>query len=175
MQLFVERVRDVRADFSLTHDNAAVVAAICRKLDGLPLALELAAPWLAMLSPAELLRRLGANDDLPPISPHDLPEGQRTVSATVAWSDLLLPPDEQAAFRCFGVFPGAFSADAAAEVLDSGSSTGNEALGQLKALLDKSLIACDTRGRSQDVLDARRRSCVRRDGASRRRRGVQRG
>ena len=146
VQLFVERARDVRADFSLTRDNAAVVAAICRKLDGLPLALELAAPWLAILSPAELLRRLAANDGLPPIAQHDLPERQRTVTATVAWSYQLLPPDEQAAFRRLGVFPGAFSVDAAAEVLDSGSATGREALVHVKALLDKSLIARDTRG-----------------------------
>jgi len=145
VQLFVERVRDVRAEFALTRDNAEVVAAICRRLDGLPLALELAAPWLAVLSPAELLRRLAANADLPPISPHDLPERQRTVSATVAWSYELLPPDEQAAFRRIGVFPGAFSVEAAAEVLDAGLPTGPEALAHLKALLDKSLIARDVR------------------------------
>ena len=145
VQLFVERVRDVRADFSLTPENAMVIAAICRKLDGLPLALELAAPWLAMLSPADLLRRLAANDDLPATAQHDLPERQRTVTATVAWSYQLLPPDEQAAFRRLGVFPGSFSVEAAAEVLDPGSSTGREALAHLKALLDKSLIARDTR------------------------------
>ncbi len=144
VRLFVERVRDVQAEFSLTHDNAAVVAAICRRLDGLPLALELAAPWMALLSPAELLSRLDAAD-LPPISPSDLPERQRTVSATVAWSYRLLPPDEQAAFRRLGVFPGAFSVGAAADVLGSEGATGNDALLHLKALLDKSLIARDRR------------------------------
>jgi predicted ATPase/DNA-binding XRE family transcriptional regulator len=146
VRLFVERARDVRSDFSLTRENAATIAAICRKLDGLPLALELAAPWLAMITPADLLRRLIANDDLPAIAPHDLPERQRTVGATVAWSYQLLPAAEQAAFRRIGVFPGAFSVDAAAEVLGSESPGGDQALAHLKALVDKSLIARDKRG-----------------------------
>src|SRR5687768_7753876 len=114
VQLFVQRVRDVRPDFQLTAGNAPTVAAICQRLDALPLALELAAPWLKMLTPEELLHRLEENPFLSNAGPRDLPERQRTMNATVAWSYQLLSPDGQRVFRRLGTLPGRFSIEAAA-------------------------------------------------------------
>ena len=86
VRLFMERVRDVQPDFQLTSANVSTVTAICRRLDALPLALELAAPWIKVLTPADLLRRLARDVLLSHVGPRDLPERQRTINATVAWS-----------------------------------------------------------------------------------------
>ena len=143
VRLFVERVRDVEPDFRLTSANAAVVAAICRRLDALPLALELAAPWVKTLAPEGLLRQLERDVLLSTSGPRDLPERQQTMNATVAWSYQLLGPGEQRAFRRFGALPGLFPIDAAVAVLAgrSGASAGNdEALQAAASLIDKSLL-----------------------------------
>ncbi|MGH9148565.1 MAG: AfsR/SARP family transcriptional regulator, partial [Vicinamibacterales bacterium] len=84
VRLFVERVRDVQPDFRLTSANGPTVTAICRRLDALPLALELAAPWLKVLTAEDLLRRLEHNVLLSTVGPRDLPERQQTMNATVA-------------------------------------------------------------------------------------------
>jgi predicted ATPase/DNA-binding XRE family transcriptional regulator len=128
VRLFMKRVRDVRPDFRLTTANARTVTAICRRLDALPLALELAAPWIKVLTPEDLLRRLEHDALLPTIGPRDLPERQQTMNATVAWSYQLLDRDEQRAFRRFGALSGLFPIDAAAEVLAGreGASAGND-------------------------------------------------
>jgi predicted ATPase/DNA-binding XRE family transcriptional regulator len=143
VRLFLERVRDVRPDFRLTSTNAPTVAAICRRLDALPLALELAAPWLKVLTPEALLRRL-AHDVLPPApGPRDLPERQQTMNATVAWSYQLLDAVEQRVFRRLGVLPGRFPVEAVAAVLagrQDSPSTFDEALVGVGALIDKSLL-----------------------------------
>jgi predicted ATPase len=86
VRLFVERVRDVHPDFRLTTANGPTVTAICRRLDALPLALELAAPWIKVLAPEELLRRRTGDVLLSTVGPRDLPERQQTMNATVAWS-----------------------------------------------------------------------------------------
>ena len=117
MRLFVERVRDVQPDFRLTSANAPTVMAICRRLDALPLALELAAPWIKTLTAEGLLRRLEHDVLVSIVAPRDLPERQQTMNATVAWSYRLLDAEEQRAFRHFGALPGLFPIDAAAEVL----------------------------------------------------------
>ena len=117
VRLFVERVRDVQPDFRLTSANGPTVTAICRRLDALPLALELAAPWIKVLTVEDLLRRLTHDVLLSTAGPRDLPERQQTMNATVAWSYQLLSPDEQRAFRRLGALPGRFSIDAAAAVL----------------------------------------------------------
>ena len=117
VRLFVERVRDVQPDFRLTSANGPTVTAICRRLDALPLALELAAPWIKVLTVEDLLRRLTHDVLLSTVGPRDLPQRQQTMNATVAWSYQLLSPDEQRAFRRFGALPGRFSIDAAAVVL----------------------------------------------------------
>jgi predicted ATPase len=143
VQLFLERVRDVRAGFRLTSTNGPVVAAICRQLDALPLALELAAPWMKVLTPEDLLRRLEQDVLLPTVSPRDLPERQQTISATVAWSYQLLSPDDQRAFRRLGALPGRFPIEAAAAVLagrEDAPPVSDDALRIVVGLIDKSLL-----------------------------------
>jgi predicted ATPase/DNA-binding XRE family transcriptional regulator len=143
VRLFVERVRDMQPGFRLTSANGPVVEAICRRLDALPLALELAAPWLKVLTADDLLRRLTRDVLLTSVGPRDLPERQQTINATVAWSYQLLGPDEQRVFRRLGALPGRFSIDAAAAVL--GGRTGSpvssgETLTAVAGLIDRSLI-----------------------------------
>jgi len=143
VRLFVERVRDAQPDFRLTSANGPTVMAICRRLDALPLALELAAPWIKVLTAEELLRRLADDVLLPTVGPRDLPERQQTINATVAWSYQLLGPNEQRAFRRLGALPGRFSIEAATAVLAGcdGASVGSDsALRVAVSLIDKSLL-----------------------------------
>jgi tetratricopeptide (TPR) repeat protein len=143
VRLFVERVRDVLPDFRLTPANGPTVAAVCRRLDALPLALELAAPWIKVLTPEGLLRRLAQDVLLAAPGPRGLHERQQTMNATVAWSYQLLDAEEQRAFRRFGALPGLFPVDAAAEVLagrESRSAGSDDALGAVARLIDKSLL-----------------------------------
>ena len=141
-QLFTERVRDVQPDFSLTPANGTTVAAICRRLDALPLALELAARWTRLLTLDGLLLRLQQDVLLSSVGARDLPERQQTMNATVAWSYQLLGPDERRAFRRLGVLPGAFTIDAAAAVLahECLAVTDDEALAAIAGVMDKSLL-----------------------------------
>jgi predicted ATPase/DNA-binding XRE family transcriptional regulator len=142
VRLFVERIRDVQPDFRLTVRNSPIVAAICQRLDGLPLALELAAPWLKVLTAETLLHRLAQDPLQSTVVPRDLPERQQTMNATIAWSYQLLDPDEQRAFRRFGVLSGLFPIDAAAAVLGGREATtdDSEALRAAAGLIDKSLL-----------------------------------
>jgi predicted ATPase len=143
VRLFVERVRDAQPSFRLTSANGRIVAAICRRLDGLPLALELAASWMRVVTAEDLLWRL-AHDVLPSTDgPRDLPARQQTMDATVAWSYQLLAPDEQRAFRRFGALPSPFPVEAAAAVLagrDGNAADDREALRATAGLIDKSLL-----------------------------------
>jgi len=141
VRLFVERVRDVQPDFCLTAANGRTITAICRRLDALPLALELAAPWMKVLTPEDLLGRLGRDPLLATAGPRDLPERQQTMNATVAWSYQLLDAPMQRALRRLGALSGRFSIDAAAAVLfDGETSTRSEAIDVLAVLIDKSLL-----------------------------------
>jgi tetratricopeptide (TPR) repeat protein len=142
VRLFLERVRAVQPDFRLTSANGPTVTAICRRLDALPLALELAARWMKVLTAEELLRRLAHDALLSTAAPRDLPERQQTMNATVAWSYQLLDAAEQRAFRRFGVLLGPFPIDAAAAVLAGrdGDSAQGEALRATAGLMDKSLL-----------------------------------
>jgi non-specific serine/threonine protein kinase len=138
VRLFVARAEAVRPDFALTDENAAAVAAICRRLDGLPLAIELAAPRLRLLSAPALLARLELRLPLLTGGPVDAPDRQRTIRATIAWSYDLLTPEEQTLFRTLSVFVGGFDLDAAEAV------GGAAALDGLASLVDKSLVLPDT-------------------------------
>jgi predicted ATPase/DNA-binding XRE family transcriptional regulator len=143
VKLFVQRIGDVQPGFQLTSANGRTVTAICRRLDTLPLALELAARWMKVLTAEDLLRRLEHDVLFSTVGPRDLPERQQTMNVTVAWSYQLLNPDEQRAFRRLGALPGRFSIDAAAAVLAGreGSSAGIvDVLGALAGLIDKSLL-----------------------------------
>jgi predicted ATPase/DNA-binding NarL/FixJ family response regulator/uncharacterized protein HemY len=106
VQLFVQRARALRPGFGLRAENGAVIGAICARLDGLPLAIELAAARGKALSPAEILKRLGRRLELLSSGAEDLPPRQRTLRAALDWSHELLNADEQRLFRHFGVFAG---------------------------------------------------------------------
>ena len=116
VQLFVDRARAVRNDFSLTQANAAAVAEICRRLDGLPLAIELAAARSRLLDPVALLARLANLLDALGPGPVDLPERQRTLRATVDWSIGLLDEPERELLETLSVFVDGWTADAAGSV-----------------------------------------------------------
>jgi len=143
IRLFLDRARDVRPDFCLTAENAATVVAICRRLDALPLALELAAPWLKVLTLEDIYRRLEKGVALPADGPRDLPERQQTMNAAVAWSYDLLDDQEKRAFRRLGALPGFFPIDAAGAVLcgkEHCDEQQDEALRAAARLIDKSLL-----------------------------------
>jgi len=149
VRLFVERVRDVQPAFRLTAANGPTVSAICRRLDALPLAIELAAPWLKVLTVEDLLRRLEHDVLLSTVGPRDLPERQQTMNATVAWSYQLLCRNEQRVFRRLGALPGRFPMEAATAVLSGPEDTpaaSEEALGGAAGLIDKSLLRAETSG-----------------------------
>ena len=116
-RLFVDRAREARADFELSEENAEAVAELCRRLDGLPLALELAAARIKLLSPRAILERLGGRLELLKAAPGaGLPARHRTLRAAVDWSYDLLAAEEQALFTSLAVFVGGFSLDGAAAV-----------------------------------------------------------
>jgi predicted ATPase/DNA-binding XRE family transcriptional regulator/predicted transcriptional regulator len=143
VRLFVERVRDVQPDFRLTSANGPAVAEICRRLDALPLALELAAPWLKVLSAEGLCERLARDVLISTAGSRDLPERQQTMNATVAWSYQLLGVVDQRVFRRLGALPGSFPIEAAVAVVAGREGTrasSDEALGLAAGLIDRSLL-----------------------------------
>jgi predicted ATPase/class 3 adenylate cyclase len=142
VQLFVERAQSVRPDFGLTNENAAAIADICQRLDGLPLAIELATSRINLFSPKELRERLGSRLAMLRGGPRDLPSRQRTLRATIEWSYQLLEPGERRLFELLSVFSGAGleAVEAVAEELDWLTETGGDTLDGLASLLDKSLI-----------------------------------
>ena len=137
--LFVARAQAVRGDFSLGEDNAACVADICRRLDGLPLALELAAARVNLLSPSSLLARLDRGLKVLSAGRRDASDRQRTLRGAIAWSYELLSEDEQRLFRRLAVFAGGWSLDAAEAVFDR-DDLGLDVLDGLASLVDKSLV-----------------------------------
>ena len=137
--LFTDRASAVKASFELTEGNAASVAEICRRLDGLPLALELAAARIRTMSPSSLLARLDRSLELLTGGPRDLADRQRTLRAAISWSYELLDEDERKLFSRLGVFAGGFTQDAAEAVADRGDLSLAVWDG-LSSLVDKSLV-----------------------------------
>ena len=138
--LFAERARTTRGTFELTDDTVATVEALCRRLDGLPLALELAAARLRLLSPDVLLQRLDHALDVLTSGPRDTPERQQTLRATIDWSHSLLDDREQRLFRRMAVFSGGCTlADLEAVCADPGTTC----LDELESLVDKALVQAD--------------------------------
>jgi predicted ATPase/transcriptional regulator with XRE-family HTH domain len=138
--LFLERATASHPTFALTPDNAAAVAAICRRLDGLPLAIELAAAWVRVLPPAALLERLEQRRLLLTGGSRDLPLRQRTMRDTIAWSYDLLPSQEQQLFRRLAVFAGSFSLEAAKAVAGARGMPDRDVLEGIASLVNKSLL-----------------------------------
>jgi predicted ATPase/class 3 adenylate cyclase len=138
VMLFVERAAAVRRGFRIDEDNAESVAEIARRLDGLPLAIELAASRVKVLSPQALQERLERTLPLLTGGPRDLPERQRTLRAAIEWSHNLLQPVEQRLFARLAAFRGGWTLEAAEEV--AGPDLGSDVVDGLGSLVDKSLI-----------------------------------
>ncbi len=151
VELFVQRASAVNPRFALTDANAPAVGALCARLDGLPLAIELAAARARHKTPAELI--VGLSDRFSLLSGvfRDLPPRQRTMRAAIAWSYDLLDPAEQTLFRRLSVFTGGFTPEAAAAVqaaLDGRPVSAVAMEDALEALTDKGLALLGTRGAS---------------------------
>jgi predicted ATPase len=138
--LFVERARRTDGDFLLTTHNQAIVAQICRRLDGLPLALELAAAQVSFLPPALLLARLDQALPLLEGGPRDVPERQRTMRAAISWSHNLLDARERLVFERLAVFAGGFDLEAVEAVVAGGPILQSQVLGVVRRLVDQSLV-----------------------------------
>src|SRR5215213_7952186 len=142
--LFVERAQAVRPDFRLTAQNAQTVAEICVRLDGLPLAIELAAARIGLLSPEALLVRLEQRLAVLTDGARDLPPRHRTLRAAIGWSYELLDASEQALFRRLGVFVGGCALEVAEAVCNAEGDLPWTVVDGLAALLDKSLLRLET-------------------------------
>lgn len=164
IQLFVERAQAVQPDFALNDENATAIARICARVDGLPLALELAAARVKMLSPAELLDLL-EQARLPLLigGARNLPDRHHTLRNTITWSYNLLSPEEQAWFRHLGIFSGPWSFEAVESMMQAMAARVSNpvnpsdhitALNMLERLVDNSLLVSlpSVRGRSYFML-----------------------
>jgi predicted ATPase len=138
--LFVERAQAVAPRFALTADNAAAVAGICARLDGLPLAIELAAARVKLLSPAALAARLDHRLQVLTGGPRDVPTRQQTLRATIDWSHQVLSPAEQRLFRRLAVFAAPCTIEAAEAVCDSRQDLGMDVLEGMASMVDQSLL-----------------------------------
>ncbi len=142
VRLFLERARAVRPTLPFNETTGATIAAICRALDGLPLAIELAAARVKILSPEALLAQMGDRLRLLRSGARDLPARQQTMRDAIAWSYDLLAPEAAAVFRSLGIFVGGFDLESAAAVSDQGAGAIAE---HLEALLDQSLVRREER------------------------------
>jgi predicted ATPase/class 3 adenylate cyclase len=140
VMLFVERARAVRPDFELTDETAPIVAEICERLDGLPLAIELAAAWSKVLPPAALLRRLERRLELPPTRGADVPARQSTIRQAIAWSYDLLDDEERRLHARLSVFVGGFTLEAAERIVAPAGEPAPDVLKGVGSLVDRSLL-----------------------------------
>jgi predicted ATPase len=138
--LFLERARALKPDFAITNDSAPAVAEICVRLDGLPLAIELAAARITMLPPRAMLQRLTSRLKLLTGGARDLPERQRTLRATIEWSYALLDEGERLLFARLAVFSGGRTLEAIEAICDTRGDLPVDAFEGVSSLLDKSLI-----------------------------------
>ncbi|MEV0716621.1 DUF4062 domain-containing protein [Asanoa sp. NPDC050611] len=140
VRLFVDRARAASGAFTLNEDNLPAVVEICRRLEGLPLAIELAAAKIRVLPPAAILQRIGRPLELLTGGARDLPDRQRTLRDTVGWSYDLLSFSERRLFRRLAVFTGGFTLDAAEAVGDGGTDDVDEVVDSLDGLVQSSLV-----------------------------------
>ncbi|HET9874572.1 MAG TPA: NB-ARC domain-containing protein, partial [Mycobacterium sp.] len=146
VELFTQRARLVRPDFAVTGDNATTVAQICRRLDGLPLAIELAATRVRMLSLSEIINGLGERFGLLNGGARTGVAHQQTLRASVDWSHALLSEPEQVVFRRLAVFAGGFDLDAAHAVAGDAGAPRDRIIDELAQLVDKSLVVVEHTG-----------------------------
>lgn len=147
--LFVQRARAVEASFALTEQNAPLVAAICARLQGVPLAIELAAARVNLLSPQEMHERLDRSLNLLESAARHLPPRQRTLRGAIDWSYRLLNQEEKRLYACLGVFVGGCTLAAAESVCNATGEIGNDVLAGLASLVDKSLVQRDEGGQRE--------------------------
>ena len=138
--LFVERATAIDPHFALTDENGLAVVEICRRLDGLPLAIELAASRLRLLSPAAMLERLDQALPLLVGGSRDVPDRQRTLRGAIGWSYELLSPEVATLFRRLCVFAGGFTIEAVEAVCDPDGGLGSNTMNGLEALVDTALL-----------------------------------
>jgi predicted ATPase len=138
--LFVQRAAAIEPSFTLNDENSEAIADICVRLDGLPLALELAAARIRVLTPAQICARLKSRLDLLTGGASDLPARQQTLRNTLEWSHALLSADEQRLFRRLSVFAGGWTLESAEAVCNPSRDLGIDVLDGITSLLDKSLI-----------------------------------
>jgi predicted ATPase len=144
VEMFVDRARDAAPNFRLTQMNATAVVAICRRLDGLPLAIELCAARLRSLTPKELLSRLDRSLPLLTGGARDLPERQRTMRSAIEWSYRLLTEPERRLLNRLSVFRGGWDLDAA-EAVGTVEDDMEEVLDGLSSLVEQSLVVAEKR------------------------------
>jgi predicted ATPase/class 3 adenylate cyclase len=139
VRLFIERAVGAKSDFTVNNSNAPAVAEICARLDGLPLAIELAAARVKLLSPGQILARLETNLGVLATSAQDLPERQKTMRGAIEWSFELLSADEQKLFERLSVFRGGFTLDSA-EAVALDAALAIDIFDGVVSLADKSLL-----------------------------------
>jgi len=138
--LFVQRATAIKPDFALSSENASAVGEICARLDGLPLAIQLAAARIKLLTPAAMRGRLASRLQLLTSGARDLPTRQQTLRHTIDWSYDLLSESEQKLFRRLSVFARGFALEAAESVCDTKQDLGLDILDGLASMVDKSLV-----------------------------------
>ena len=136
--LYVDRAQQTKPDFALTAANAESIGDLCRRLEGMPLAIEMAAAWSKLITPQKMLERMEHQLDVLVSRHRDLPARHRSLRATCEWSYALLPPDLQRFFACLAVFPGGCTLEAAEAVC------GRDALEHLARLQEHSLLVVET-------------------------------
>lgn len=146
VELFVRRAAAIEPSFALTIENAANIADLCVQLDGLPLALELAAARIRVLSVRELCACMGSRLDVFSAGSSDTPPRQHTLRATLEWSHALLTSPEQRLFRRLAVFAGGCTLESAEAVCNTRRDLGLDIIDGLSSLLDKNLITVTTAG-----------------------------
>jgi predicted ATPase len=163
--LFSQRAAAVKPDFAITAENAPAVAAICSRVDGLPLAIELAAARVKMLSPSAMLARIESRLQLLTAGPRDVPERQQTLRKTIDWSYDLLNGSEQKLLRRLGVFLGGCTLEAAEAVCSTRDDLGAEIFNVMSSLVDKSLVQQTYQGNDEPrfgMLETIREYCLER-------------
>jgi predicted ATPase/class 3 adenylate cyclase len=138
--LFIQRAREANPAFAMTGQNASAVAEICARLDGLPLAIELAASRIKVLSPEAILSRLGSSLDVLTTTARNLPERQRTLRGAIEWSHDLLDEPERVLLARLSVFAGGADLGAVEAICNPGGDLGMDTLDGLASLVDKSLV-----------------------------------